>query len=139
MAADEKTDPRSLSEDDWKARLSPERYYVLRQSGTEQAWSGALLDNHDDGIYRCGGCGAELFRSDDKFESGSGWPSFTQPLTPDAVELVDDHSHGMVRTEVRCGRCGSHLGHVFDDGPQPTGERFCMNSLALDFDKSQAG
>ena len=135
MAADEKTDPRELSEDDWKARLSPERYYVLRQSGTEQAWSGALLDNHDDGIYRCGGCGAELFRSDDKFESGSGWPSFTQPLSPDAVELVDDHSHGMVRTEVRCGRCRSHLGHVFDDGPQPTGERFCMNSLALDFDK----
>jgi len=131
-------DPRSLTEDEWKARLGPERYYVLRQAGTERAWSGELLDNHDDGIYRCGACGAELFRSDDKFESGSGWPSFTQPASEGAVELVDDSSHGMVRTEVRCARCGSHLGHVFDDGPQPTGERFCMNSLSLDFDKPVA-
>ena len=137
--ADPIDDPRSLSDDEWKARLSPERYYVLRQAGTERAWSGELLQNHDDGVYRCGACGADLFRSDDKFESGSGWPSFTQPVSPDAVELVEDRSLGMVRTEVRCARCGSHLGHVFDDGPQPTGERFCMNSLALDFDKPQAG
>ena len=134
------TDPRTLSEDEWKAKLPPERYYVLRQAGTEPAWSGALLENHDDGIYRCGACGAELFRSDDKYESGSGWPSFTQPIAPDVVELLEDRSHGMVRTEARCARCGSHLGHVFDDGPRPTGERFCMNSLALDFDAcGQAG
>jgi peptide-methionine (R)-S-oxide reductase len=124
------------SEDEWRAELGLERYQVLRQAGTERPWSGEYVDNHADGTYRCGACGNVLFDSATKFESGSGWPSFTEPAVADAVELVEDRSHGTVRTEVRCRRCGSHLGHVFDDGPGPTGERFCMNSLALDFEAS---
>ena len=125
------------SEDQWQHDLPPERYHILREHGTEPAWSGALLHNKDDGIYRCGACGNELYKSDTKFESGSGWPSFYEPIRPDAVEFVTDKSFGMSRTEVRCGRCGSHLGHVFEDAPQtPTGQRFCMNSLALDFERT---
>ena len=124
----------SKTEAEWKQELGPERYRVLRQAGTEPAFSGELLHNKETGVYRCGGCGAALFASDTKFDSGSGWPSFFAPMAGDRVELIDDYGHGMHRVEVRCAHCKSHLGHVFDDGPKPTGQRFCMNSLALDFD-----
>ena len=121
------------SEEEWRSLLSSEQYEVLRRKGTERPWSGKYVANHDDGTYHCAACGATLFNSATKYESGSGWPSFTEPAVADAVELVEDSTHGMVRTEVVCRRCGGHLGHVFDDGPQPTGQRFCMNSLSLDF------
>jgi peptide-methionine (R)-S-oxide reductase len=120
------------SDAQWREMLKPERYRVLREAGTEPPWSGEYVHCHDDGTYACAGCGAELFGAEAKFESGSGWPSFTAPKTADAVELIDDSTHGMVRTEVRCRRCGSHLGHVFPDGPGPGGSRYCMNSLSLD-------
>ena len=123
------------SDDEWKKELSPDEYRVLRQAGTERAGTGQLLGEHRVGIYSCRACGNELFRSETKFESHCGWPSFYQAKDSSAVELVEDRSHGMVRTEVRCRRCGSHLGHVFDDAPQtPTGDRYCMNSVSLTFD-----
>ena len=126
------------TEEEWRAQLSPEQYVVLRQAGTERPWSGKYVDCHDDGVYRCAACDAALFDSHTKFESGSGWPSFYQPVNRDAVELLTDRSHGMTRTEVRCKRCGSHLGHVFNDDPAPTGERYCMNSLSLELDQEPA-
>ena len=122
------------TEEEWRKELAPERYEVLRGKGTEPPFTGKYTLSKEDGIYRCGACGAELFSSDAKFDSGTGWPSFTEPSGRANIELRPDNSHFMRRTEVVCGRCGSHLGHVFDDGPGPTGKRYCINSVALDFD-----
>ena len=122
------------SDEEWRSQLSPEQYQVLRRQGTERAFTGKYVNNHDDGTYRCAACGAVLFTSDTKFDSGSGWPSFTEPAVAEAVELHEDRSHGMIRTEVNCRRCGGHLGHVFEDGPAPSGLRYCMNSISLDFE-----
>ncbi len=122
------------SEQEWREELTPERYSILREAGTEPPFSGEYTYSKEDGIFRCGACGAELFSSDSKFDSGTGWPSFTEPAVADAVELKEDRSNFMVRTEVNCANCGSHLGHVFDDGPGPTGQRYCINSLSLDLE-----
>ncbi len=123
------------TEDEWRTLLSPDQYHVLREGGTERAFTGALYHNHEDGLYRCGGCETPLFRSETKYESGSGWPSFFEPISEDAVTQIRDVSHGMVRIEIRCAACDGHLGHVFPDGPAPTGLRYCMNSASLAFDK----
>ena len=125
------------SEEEWKQQLSPEEFQVARQGGTERAFSGRYWDNKESGVYRCICCGEELFRSDEKYESGSGWPSFWQPAREGVVESKEDHSHGMVRTEVLCAKCDAHLGHVFPDGPKPTGQRFCINSLSLKFESGK--
>jgi len=119
---------------EWRELLTPEQFHVMRQKGTERAFTGALLDNHADGVYRCGACAAPLFTSDKKFESGSGWPSFWLPVSSDAIVAVEDNSHGMRRVEVECATCGAHLGHVFPDGPRPTGLRYCINSASLAFE-----
>ena len=123
------------TEAEWRELLTPTQYQVLREAGTERAFTGKYNDEQSDGTYRCAACEAELFDSSTKFDSGCGWPSFYAAKSDDAVELIHDRSHGMVRTEVRCRRCGSHLGHVFPDGPAPTGDRFCMNSISLDLAK----
>lgn len=136
MASDKKYEVEK-TDAEWRAELTDEQYRVLREAGTERAWTGELLDESRAGLYTCGACGNELFVSGTKFDSGCGWPSFYDSVRPDAVELLEDRSLGMVRTEVRCARCGSHLGHVFDDGfGTPTGLRYCMNSLSLGFRES---
>lgn len=125
------------TEAEWKAMLTPDRYAVLREKGTERPGTGELLYNHDKGVYVCGACGTELFTSDMKFDSHCGWPSFDKEIAGDKIKKVTDFSHGMVRTEILCAKCGSHLGHLFDDGPTETGMRYCVNSLSLGFKKAE--
>jgi len=135
------TERVTKSDEEWRRDLSPEEYAVLREAATERPWTGPLLEEKRVGVYRCRACDSELFRSETKFDSHCGWPSFYDPSDSEAVTLIEDRTHGMVRTEVRCATCGSHLGHVFDDAPQtPTGDRYCMNSIALTFEpKTEEG
>jgi len=129
---------KQIDVDELKARLDPQQFHVTQEAGTERAFTGIYWDCHDEGVYRCVVCDEPLFRSDTKYESGTGWPSFWQPISDDAVETHSDMTHGMVRTEAVCANCGAHLGHVFPDGPRPTGERYCMNSASLRLDKDGA-
>ena len=129
------SDKIDKSDAEWRKQLTPEQYHVTRERGTERAFTGAYWNNKKEGVYRCIGCGTELFASDTKFDSGTGWPSFTEPMNTANVELDEDTSFGMRRIEVRCRKCGAHLGHVFPDGPGPTGQRYCINSCSLNFEE----
>lgn len=130
-------DKINKTKDEWREELSPEEYHILIEKGTERAWTGSLLDNKKSGHYECAACGNPLFKSETKFDSGSGWPSFFDPISKEAITLHMDKSLGMIRTEATCGSCGGHLGHVFHDGPKPTGERYCMNSISLKFKEEE--
>ncbi len=134
--ANNMSDEVTKSDEEWRCELTPEQYRILRKKGTEQAFTGEYWDHHEEGVYRCAACGQPLFSSDTKFDSGSGWPSYYSPIGEESVETESDHALGMTRTEVLCSRCGGHLGHVFEDGPAPTGLRYCINSAALDFESS---
>jgi peptide-methionine (R)-S-oxide reductase len=137
MSSDEPIQSVEMSDEQWRQQLDSESFAVLREAATEPAFTGAYLDEKGVGMFRCKGCNAELFSSDTKFDSGTGWPSFTDPVVSDAVTLVDDDSHGMRRTEACCSQCGGHLGHVFEDGPGASGQRWCINSAALDFEERE--
>ncbi len=128
-------DPAAMTDSDWRAKLTPDQFHVLRQKGTERAFTGKYWDSKNPGTYNCAGCGEPLFASETKFDSGTGWPSFFRPLDHEKVEEHVDRAYGMTRTEVTCKRCGAHLGHLFDDGPRPTGQRYCINSISLHLDE----